>query len=355
MSPADPARREIHLPPPDVANEGGGAAPAAPRPARRKRLLLAGGAVLALAALAVGVRLFLLRGDEITDDAQVEADVVAIAPRVGGPVAEVLVADDARVEAGQPLLRIDPADYDVRVRQATAELETARAQSAAAEAQVQAARAGVSRSEAEAEKADLDLRRAEELKAGDAIATERYDASRIGERQARAGAGANRAQYAAALANVGLAHARVQAAAAALDLARLQRSYTEIRAPASGVVSRLSARVGQIVQPGQALAQLVPTTTYLVANFKETQTGAIRPGERADVEVDAYGGRTLHGHVVSVSGGTGARFALLPPDNASGNFVKVVERVPVRIAWDSPPADVPLRAGLSATVTVHTR
>ncbi|HET8734600.1 MAG TPA: biotin/lipoyl-binding protein [Anaeromyxobacteraceae bacterium] len=290
MSPADPARREIHLPPPDPAGEGG-AAPAAPPPRRRRRLLMGAGAALALVALAAAIRLFLLRGDQVTDDAQVEADVVAIAPRVGGPVAEVLVADDARVEAGQPLLRVDPADYDLRVRQAEAELETARAQATAADAQVQAARAGVSRSEAEAEKAELDLRRAEALKAGDAIAAERYDASRIGERQARAGAGANRAQYAAALANVGLARARVQAAVAALDLARLQRSYTEVRAPAAGVVSRLSARVGQIVQAGQALAELVPSTTYVVANFKETQTGAIRAGQRADVEVDAYGGK----------------------------------------------------------------
>jgi membrane fusion protein (multidrug efflux system) len=147
----------------------------------------------------------------------------------------------------------------------------------------------------------------------------------------------------------------VKSAQAALDLARLQLSYTTLRAPAGGAVSRLAARQGQIVAAGQTLAQLVPDRTYVVANFKETQTGAIRPGEKVDVELDAYPGRIIAGRVESVSGGTGARFALLPPDNASGNFVKVVERVPVRIAWTSPPADLPLRAGLSASVTVHTR
>ncbi|ACL65715.1 secretion protein HlyD family protein [Anaeromyxobacter dehalogenans 2CP-1] len=345
--PADPRLHEVPSSPAPAA------APA--RPGGRRRVLV--GAVLAalLVAIALGAHALLTRGEESTDDAQVEADVVAIAPRVAGPVAEVLVADNAQVRQGQPLVRVDPADYEVRVRQAEAELATAQAQAAAAEAQVSVARAGVTRAEAESEKAALDLRRAEELKAGDAIAAERYDATRIAGATARAGAGANRAQYAAALASGELARARVKAAQAAVDLARLQRSYTEVRAPASGRVSRLAARVGQIVQPGQSLGQLVPDRTYVIANFKETQTGEIRPGQPVDVEIDAYGGRTLHGKVESISGGTGARFALLPPDNASGNFVKVVERVPVRIAWDAVPADLPLRAGLSAFVTVHTR
>jgi membrane fusion protein (multidrug efflux system) len=213
----------------------------------------------------------------------------------------------------------------------------------------------VSKADAEAEKAQLDLHRAEALKAGDAIAADRFDATRIAGETAKAGASTNRAQYAAALASAELAHARVRAAEASLDLAKLQLSYTVVVAANDGVVSRLGARTGQIVQPGQVLAQLVPAQTYLVANFQETQTGTIRPGQKVDVEIDAYGGRRLEGRVESISGGTGARFALLPPDNASGNFVKVVERVPVRIAWVDPPADLPLRAGLSANVTVHTR
>jgi membrane fusion protein (multidrug efflux system) len=265
------------------------------------------------------------------------------------------VQENARVVRGQALLELDDADLQARVKQAAAELETARAQVAAADAQIRGARATVSRGDAEAEKAQLDLRRAEELKAGDAIASDRYDATRIAGETARAGASSHRAQYAAALANADLARARMRSAEAALVLARLQLSYTVVAAASDGVISRLGARAGQIVQPGQVLGQLVPSQSYVVANFKETQTGALRPGQRVEVEIDAYGGRRLEGRVESISGGTGARFALLPPDNASGNFVKVVERVPVRIAWVDPPADLALRAGLSATVTVHTR
>ena len=311
--------------------------------------------VVAAAGAALGGHAYLTRGEVSTDDAQVEADVVALASRVGGPVAEVLVRDNAHVTAGQPLFRIDDADYQARVRQAQAELATAQAQVVAAQAQAGAARAGVSRSEAETERAQIDLSRAEELRQGDAIAAQAFDATRIQSKTARAGEGANRAQYAAALASTELARARVQAAQAALDLARLQLSYAVVRAPAAGTVSRLAARVGQMVQPGQNVGELVPDGTYVVGNFKETDTGAIRPGEEVDVTIDAYPGHTLRGRVESVSGGTGARFALLPPDNASGNFVKVVERVPVRIAWVEPPAGLSLRAGLSAYVTVHTR
>lgn len=355
MTPADP---KLHpVPQPDPASPAAEAqAPAAPaRGGRRRRLLAGAGLALALAVGALALRAVLTRGEVGTDDAFVEADVVAVAPRIGGTIAEVLVAENAPVTRGQPILRIDDADYQARTKQAVAELETARAQAAAADAQVRGARATVSRADAEAEKAQLDLRRADELKAGDAIAADRYDATRIAGETARAGASTNRAQYAAALANAALARARVKAAEAALDLARLQLSYTVVTAAGDGVISRLGARAGQIVQPGQVLGQLVPSRSYVVANFKETQTGAIRPGQKVDVELDAYEGRRLEGRVESISGGTGARFALLPPDNASGNFVKVVERVPVRIAWVNPPADLPLRAGLSANVTVHTR
>lgn len=158
------------------------------------------------------------------------------------------------------------------------------------------------------------------------------------------------------VAQAALAHARAKAAAAARDLATLQLDYTEVRAPQDGVVSKLSAREGQLVAADQPVAELVPDRTYVVANFKETQVGRMRPGEKATVEIDAYPGLKLPGRVESLSGGTGARFSLIPPDNASGNFVKVVERVPVRIAWAAPPLpQVALRAGLSAYVTVETR
>lgn len=353
MSPPVDPNVKIHEVRPDEPAPVNDSAPARPR--GKRRILIAAAAVALVAGAALGGHAVLTRGDVSTDDAQVEADVVALAPRVGGPVAEVMVADNAHVAAGQPLFRIDDADYQARVRQAEAELATAQAQVVAAAAQANAALAGVSRSDAEAERAQLDLDRAEALRRGDAIAAQAFDATRLQNRTARAGVGANRAQYAAALASTELARARVQSAQAALDLAKLQLSYAVIRAPAAGTLSRLGARVGQMVQAGQNVGQLVPDRTYVVGNFKETQTGAIRPGEEVDVTLDAYPGHTLRGRVESISGGTGARFALLPPDNASGNFVKVVERVPVRIAWVQPPADLPLRAGLSAYVTVHTR
>lgn len=388
-------------------------------PTGRKRLLVrAGAAALAALALLFGVHLLLTRGEESTDDAQVEADVVPIAPRVAGAVLRVAVRDDQQVKKGDLLFEIDPADYAARAQQAEAELATAQAQAAASDAQAQVveasarggfagARAAVSsssaalqqtaaqiaaaqaaqrRAEAEAVKARADLTRARQLRAGDAIPQAQLDAveaaaesaeagvasaranlaaaeeakqtarGRVGEAQGRLGQSTPvAAQIASAHAGAELARARVKSAQAALDLARLQLRYTQVVAPADGQVSKLTVREGQLVAVAQPVAQLVPSATYLVANFKETQVGAIRPGQRVDVDVDAYGGKTLRGKVESLSGGTGARFSLLPPDNASGNFVKVVERVPVRIAWVDPPKDLALRAGLSATVTVHTR
>jgi len=142
---------------------------------------------------------------------------------------------------------------------------------------------------------------------------------------------------------------------ASLDLARNQLGYTRVVAPADGTITRLVAREGALVAAGQVMGFLVPFEVYVMANFKETQVGRMKPGQLAEIEVDALPGRTLHGRVESLSSGTGARFALLPPDNASGNFVKVVERVPVRIAFTEPVKDLPLRAGLSAYVTVQVR
>src|SRR5262249_39585873 len=150
-----------------------------------------------------------------------------------------------------------------------------------------------------------------------------------------------------------LAHARVQGAEAQLQLAKLQLGYTKIVAPADGVASKLSAHEGQLVAVGQPVIALVPTQSYVIANFKETQLAKMQPGQPADIKIEAYPGRRFRAKVESLSGGTGASFSLLPADNASGNFVKVVQRVPVRIAWDRAP-EVPLRAGLSADVTVHT-
>jgi len=382
----------------------------------RPYLILA--AVLGLAAAAYGVFAVMSRGKENTDDAQVEADVVIISTHVSGPVLAVHVTDNQQVTKGQPLVDIDPAEYAAKVKQAEAELAQDVAQAQAADAQVAiveatskgslsyakaqlsgsatsvssadadiaAAKAAVTRAEATASQADIDLARAESLLKDQAVPRAQVDAARstsqeahaaVDQAQAQLRAAQDRkrtaqtgiaesvarveqsapvdAQLAAARAQADLAHARASGAQASLDLAKLQLSYTHIVAPASGLLSRLSAREGQLVQIGQQIVSVVPTATYVLANFKETQVGRMRPGQRVEISVDAYPGRTFEGKIDSTSPGTGARFSMLPPDNASGNFVKVVQRVPVKIAWVDVPADTKLAAGMSADVTVFTR
>jgi membrane fusion protein, multidrug efflux system len=396
------------------------AQPPAPTPAargRRPRPALVLGSLALLAVVGLALHALLTAGREETDDAQVEADVVPVAPRVAGQVLSVSVVENQAVKRGDPILALDPADFEARLAQAEAELATAKAQAAVAEAQeavvgasaagglataeaavsssttavanadsqARAAQAAVERARADLRRAELDLARARRLGAESAVAQETVDHAEVtaeGARaalaQAEAGLAGSQdarqaavsrvaeargrlqqsspvgAQLAAAHAAAELARARVKGAEAALRLADLQRSYTRVAAPDDGVVSRLGVHEGQSVQGGQPVVELVPARTYLTANFKETQIGKMHPGQRAEIRIDAFPGRTFEGTVESRSGGTGARFALVPPDNASGNFVKVVQRVPVRVAW-KPPADVPLVAGLSAVVTVFVR
>jgi membrane fusion protein (multidrug efflux system) len=388
-------------------------APIAPKRGRKPFLILG---VLAVAALgAIGVYRAVTAGHEETDDAQVAADMVPVAARVGGTLAHLAVTENQLVKKGELIAEIDPADYAARAQQAEAELATARAQSAAADAQVQiveatskgglasaraalsgtassvlgadaqlaSARAAAARAAAELRKAEIDDGRARTLAGAGALPKQQLDAaeialdtaraakaqadaqvalaeearrgaqSRVGEARGRVSQSEPIApQIAAARAGADLAAARVRSAEASLALARLQLGYTKIVAPADGYASKLTAHEGQILATGQPVVELVPSTTYVIANFKETQIGRMRPGQRATIEVDALAGRKLEGKVESLAGGTGASFSLLPADNATGSFVKVVQRVPVRIVWDAPPAGVDLRAGLSADVTV---
>jgi membrane fusion protein, multidrug efflux system len=387
-----------------------------PTSARRRFVILGVLAVVAIAAIS-GYALA-TANQENTDDAQVEADVVPLAARVSGLVTHVAVVDNQLVKKGDVLLELDAADYAARARQAEAEVATAIAQAAVADAQVQiaeasargglatakalfsgsgvgvlsadaniaAAKAALARAESDARKAVLDFERAKELRAANAVPQERVDntqatrdstaaallaaqaqvaaaeeakraaLSRVDEAKGRLDQSSPiEAQIAAAHAAADLTHARVKSAQAAQELAQNQLSYVKVIAPADGVVSRLGVHEGQLIQPGQTFASLVPAATYIIANFKETQVGRIAKGQKVEVTVDAWPGKPLEGVVESVSGGTGSRFSLLPPDNASGNFVKVVQRVPVRIAWKSPPAEMGLRAGLSADVTVYVK
>ncbi|MGH7436557.1 MAG: HlyD family secretion protein [Polyangiaceae bacterium] len=394
---------------------GAKAADAAPPKPKGKGYLVVGSVALVM-ALGIGGYVLLTAGEETTDDAQVAADVVPVGTRVSGQVVRVNIVENQLVKKGDVLVVIDSADYTARVKQAEAEVATATAQAAAADAQVQvveatskgglmsaramvtgssagvssasaqtdAARAAVTRADVDAKKAELDLTRAKGLRQANAVAPQAvddaqatYDSAQAALAQARAQlvlaeqsknsalaqvseaqghlnqSAPVDAQIATAHAQADLAHARVDSARAALELAKLQLDYTTIVAPGDGLASRLGVHPGQMVNVGQPVIELVPTSTYVVANFKDTQLGKMHAGQRAEIRIDAYPGRTLAGKVESMSGGTGASFALLPADNATGNFVKVVQRVPVRIAWDSLPTDVPMRVGLSADVTVE--
>ena len=391
---------------------------ALPRPRNKRRPFVVLAAVVGTVLAAVGVYTLATTGQEDTDDAQITSDVVPVATRVAGQVVAVRIEENQVVKKGDLLAEIDEADYAARVRQAEAELSSADAQAKSADAQVQvvrassrggfasaqaavsgssvgvssasaqvaAANAAVARAEADFHKTQIDLDRAKQLRAAHAIPQDRLDAAQIsydGSQAALAQAHAQLAfaqdarrgaetrvseargrlsqtapvepQIAASEANAALAHARVQSAQATLDLARLQLSYTKILAPVDGWASKLVAHAGQFISVGQPVVSIVPTATYVVANFKETQVGHMKAGQRAVITVDAYPGRKLEGRVESFSGGTGATFSLIPADNATGNFVKLVQRIPVRIAWVNPPQDIDLRAGYSVDVTVHLR
>ncbi|HEX6534163.1 MAG TPA: HlyD family secretion protein [Gemmatimonadaceae bacterium] len=328
-------------------------------------------AVVAGAVLVWGARSWLYaRSHESTDDAQIEGHVVPIIPKVSGYIARVYVNDNQRVRAGDTLFTIEGSDYRVHLAQLRAEEQSALAGAgdgaagaavSVARAKVQAARANVDAATAAYIRAKSDLARFRTLAEQDvasrsqlesAIAT--YDASEAGLRAARDQERAAASGLEAALANARTADARLAAARAAVRAADLQLSYTVVTAPVSGRIAKKTAEVGQLVSPGQPLMAVVDEREmWIVANLKETQLGRVVPGQPAEFTVDAYGGRTFHGRVESVQDATGARFALLPPDNATGNFTKVVQRIPVKILVDrSTLGGARLRPGMSVQVSI---
>jgi membrane fusion protein (multidrug efflux system) len=386
-------------------------------PKRAKRLYVILGAIVVVVLIVYGAFALVGSGKESTDDAQVGADIVSVASRIPGQIVAVHVAENQPVQRGALIAEIDPRDAEVKVAQAESELETARAQAAESDAKVRIAgatasggfsaaqaavessresvgaqasavneaRAGVQRAEANANKAAGDWERARDLGAKGDISKAQVDSARAANESAQADLASARArlqtanngqqlaqanvrqaqgkltqsapveaQVSAAQATANLSRAKVRTAEAALAAARLALSYTKITAPADGIASKLAVHAGSLVTAGQPILQLVPRQTYVVANFKETQVHSMRPGQRVRVRVDALDGQDFEGKVESLSGGTGASFSLLPPDNASGNFVKVVQRVPVRVSWNGPTSDR-LPAGSSAEVTVYTK
>jgi len=385
---------------------------------RRKRtpVLIAGLGAAAVLVSATWYLLHL--GRESTDDAQVEGRVMTVSARVPGQVLRVRVEDNQVVEAGDVLVELDPADYAAKLDAARADLAAARAAAdgarsalaltekaapanlvqaqggliaasfslTSAEAEIEQARSDLAAADSRQSLAELNLKRARTLVESNVLPAAdldqrqtEFDAANAQyqrERARLAAALAGRAgsggglllakgrlsaaqtaaeQVASARAALALVEAKALQAEAALKLAELNLSYATVRAPRRGVVSRRSVEQGQTVGPERSLLAIVPLDdVWVVANFKEDQLAEMRAGQRTTVRLDTYGRREFHGHVESIAGATGARFALLPPDNATGNFVKVVQRVPVLIRLDGS-AGVELRPGMSADVTVRTR
>jgi membrane fusion protein (multidrug efflux system) len=298
-----------------------------------------------------------------TDDAYVDGTVALVSSRVSGTVSAVYVQDNWQVKEGQLLLQLDPRDFEVRVAQAEAQLERARQTVDEMYSGVEAATAGVRLAESQLNQAKIDFERARALKEQGVASLESYDQAQTALRIALANkalAAHQLEQARAALGHeVGKDHSRysrpiVQQAEAALAAAKLDLTYTQIHAPFDGIVTHKTVHVGHRVQVGEPLMAVVPVKRlYVTANFKETQLTDVRVGQKAEVEADIYPGYVYHGHVDSISMGTGAAFSLLPPENATGNWVKVVQRVPVKIVFDQPiPEDKPLRLGLSVEVSI---
>ncbi len=314
---------------------------------------------------------------ESTDNAQVDGSIVPVLAKVGGYVSKLDVAENQPVKDGDVLVRLDTAEYAMRLAQANADLEAAAsvagargvggqadAQLRGAESQRQVVGAQIDAARAQLAKATADLARAKELAGKQIVSRQQLDAAQTAYEQAAASlqaverqARAADAQFAGAQAGSRLANARLAGARASLENARLQLAYTIVHSPLTGVVSKKQVEVGQLVAAGQPLLTVVDAThTWVTANFKETQLSDMHVGQSVELEIDSYPDCDAAGKVESLSAATGARFALLPPDNATGNFTKVVQRIPVRIAVTRDcGAERPLRPGMSVVAHVSVK
>lgn len=319
---------------------------------------------------------------ESTDDAFIAAHVVSIAPRIAGQVIAVDVLDNQLVHSNELLLEIDPSTYAITVaqKQAGAASQDANVKTVlavdelmhkkvgTAEADARKAQADAEAKDATAKRAAADFVRMQELRRENTISQQEFDAAQAAASQAEADWKAARenaaakvsmvdeakSQLTAAEAEVGLATSQWQEAQTNVASAQLDLSYAKIFAPCDGRITRKTVEAGDYVQIGQQLMSLVPTDVWVVANFKESQLTKMKPGQPARVEIDALGGRVFRAHVDSVQAGSGAAFSLLPPENATGNYVKVVQRVPVKILFDEPlPADHTFGPGLSVVPSVQ--
>lgn len=307
---------------------------------------------------------------ESTDDAYVKADSTIIAPKVSGYIAQVRVGDNEKVKAGQILAKIDDRDFKAALGQARADVAAAEASVRNLDAQLELQQPIIEQSTADVTAADANLKFAQEERAryddlmksgsGTIQRAQQTDAalraSNAQLQHAKSGLIAAQRKVDVLTTQRAQATAQLDRARAVADQAELNLSYTEITAPVDGTVGARSLRVGQYVQAGTQLMAVVPLdAVYVVANFKETQLTHVRAGQPVELIVDSFRNRTLHGHVDSLSPASGLEFALLPPDNATGNFTKIVQRVPVKIALDDHSLTGLLRPGMSAVPTVDTK
>jgi membrane fusion protein (multidrug efflux system) len=363
----------------DASAEGRAPGPVASPRLRARR---AGSLALLAAALVVsmvwgGRRLHFARSHVSTDNAQVDGHVVPILAKVGGYVSDVLVEDNEVVARGDPVVVIDDAELRVRLAETKADLAAAvaaaggdgvtglvQAEAAGSHARREALEARLVSASAQRDRAVKDLGRARELADKQIASRQQLDAAQAAADAAEAEVSAlerdvvgARAAESSAEASGRAAEARVAKARAAVERVKLDLSWARVGAPVSGVVTRTQVEVGQLVQPGQPLAAVVAdSAVWITANLKETETAEVRVGQPVDLEVDAYPGCAARGAVESLSPATGARFALIPPDNATGNFTKVVQRIPVRIAVTEGCGEGrPLRPGMSVVSHIEIR
>ena len=348
------------------------ASPAAPKSGKRKMVLMGLGALLALAAASYGVHYFLVGRFFVgTDDAYVRANNTTLGARVSGHVAAILPGDNTIVHAGDVIFRIDDGDYRIAADAARTKIATQQAtidrigrQVSAQESAVEQANAQLASAEAGLKRAGLDFDRQQALSTKGFASRATFEVSEAGRDQGLAAVKSAQAAYDTAVSNVEVtkaqqAEARAQLAELQTSLAKAERDldFTTVRAPVDGTFSNRMISTGDYIVVGQRLGNVVPLDdVYIDANFKETQLKRIRPGQAVTISVDAYGHRKFAGIVDSISPAAGSVFTLLPPDNATGNFTKIVQRLPVRVQV---PRDVArqnlLRAGMSVYATVDTR
>jgi membrane fusion protein, multidrug efflux system len=336
---------------------------------KRRPLIIAAGLVIVLLLIAGGLYYWLTtRNLESTDDAFIDARPISISPQVSGAIVDVPVTDNQLVEAGGVLAHIDDRDYRASLDQAKAQVDQANASIVDYNAQLEEQRAHISQAAQQVELAQAALTFARQqyaryqgLAQRQSGTVEQAQQYLSNMQQAQATLLADQAALEAAKKQISVIEAQIQGGRGQLEQARATEqqaetnlSRTTITAPVAGRVTKLTAAKGAYAQAGQALMIFVPRDTWITANFKETQLTEMRPGQPVEVTIDAYPGRTFAAHVDSIQEGSGTVFSLLPAENATGNFVKVVQRVPVKIVFDSPP-DVYIGMGMSVESTVRVR